>query len=300
MPFAEKPPILTGNTKDDLAKLRDYLFRMAQSISEAAGAEISTPTAVTISTRADGQQVIKTGPAAATDVEAIRKNAQELRSLIVKSAENLQKRIQDGDDELADMIADGDNAVIDVMDRKEEEYNGKYLAKSEFGTFEQDLDARIQTTAAGVVESFKFEETIDSVQEDIDLLQHYYTNIDGEIKRGIVLDPETGDYVTGIAISQNLRFEGECGPTDENNPGDGYTYYYMNEGQTFGLYTSTGWQFWIDGYKKGWFNSTDGMLHVANIMVEVSMQVGPDWQMRAIPGRQELEILFVGNVGNEE
>ena len=294
MPFAEKPPILTGNTKEDLAKLRDYLFRMAQSLSEAAGAEISTPTAVTISTRADGQQVIKTGPGAATDIEAVRKNAQELKSLIVKSAENLQKKINDGDTELAGMIADGDNAVIDLMDEKEEQYNGKYLAKSEFGTFEQTLDSRIQTTAAGVVESYGFEETIDGVQEDIDLLQHYYTNIEGEIRRGIVVDPETGNYVTGIAISQNLRFEGECGPQDPNNPGDGHTYYYMNSGQTFGLYTSTGWQFWIDGYKKGWFNSVDGMLHVANIMVEVSMQVGPDWQLRAIPGRAELEILYVG------
>jgi hypothetical protein len=101
--------------------------------------------------------------------------------------------------------------------------------------------------------------------------------------------------VTGIAISQNLRFAGECGPSDQHNPGDGYTYYYLESGQTFGLYTSTGWQFWIDGYKKGWFNSVDGMLHVANIIVEVSMQIGDSWQIKAAPDGSEFEILYVGD-----
>lgn len=293
MGFTLKPPMLTGKTQTDMENMRDYLFQMAQSIEEIVPAE-SAAQAVKVTRDAKGRPVTTPVSGGDADLAAIRKNAQELKSLIVKSAENLQKKINDGDTELAGMIADGDNAVIDLMDEKEEQYNGKYLAKSEFGTFEQTLDSRIQTTAAGVVESYGFEETIDGVQEDIDLLQHYYTNIEGEIRRGIVVDPETGNYVTGIAISQNLRFEGECGPSDQHNPGDGYTYYYMESGQTFGLYTSTGWQFWIDGYKKGWFNSVDGMLHVANIMVEVSMQVGPDWQMRAIPGRAELEILYVG------
>lgn len=198
------------------------------------------------------------------------------------------------DTELRAIITAGDNAVIDLIDRKEEEYNGKYVAVSDFGVFERNIDARIETTAAGVVESYGYAERISSVQDSIDLMQHYYTNIDGEIRRGVVEDPETGNYVTGIAISQNLRFSGECGPTDQNNPGDGYTYYYLESGQTFGLYTSTGWQFWIDGYKKGWFDSVDGMLHVANIIVENVLQIGDSWQLKAATDGSEFELLYVG------
>lgn len=198
------------------------------------------------------------------------------------------------DTELKAMIEAGDNYVMEYCDNKVEEYNGLYVAKSEFGTFEESINSRIETTARGVVEGYGYSASIESMQDSIDLMQDYFTNINGEIRRGIVTDPETGEYVTGIAISQNLQFTGECGPQDPNNPGDGHTYYYMNSGQTFGLYTSTGWQFWIDGYKRGWFNSVDGMLHVANIVVEVSMQIGPDWQMRAIPATAELEILYIG------
>ena len=64
-----------------------------------------------------------------------------------------------------------------------------------------------------------------------------------------------------------------------DNPGDGYTYYYLNAGQTFGLYTSTGWQFWIGGVRRGWFSSEDSMLHVSNIVVENRLQLGADWEI---------------------
>lgn len=199
------------------------------------------------------------------------------------------------DEELQAAIQAGDNYVMSYVDSKTEVYNSMYVAQSEYGAFQEEIVAQIETTAKGVVESYNYESEIQSMQENIDLMQHYYTNIDGEIRRGIVEDPETGEYVTGIAISQNLQFEGECGPTDENNPGDGYTYYYLNAGQTFGLYTSTGWQFWIDGYKVGWFDSLDGKLHVATVLVEESIQFGPNWQLRSTAGGSEFELLYTGS-----
>ena len=55
-------------------------------------------------------------------------------------------------------------------------------------------------------------------------------------------------------------------------------------GQTLGLYTATGWQFWINGSKRGWFDSEDGMLHVANIVVEDKLQIGDGWLMTTTGG----------------
>ena len=184
------------------------------------------------------------------------------------------------DTELEQMIAAGNSAVIAYVDSKSEEYDSLYVARSEFGEFTESVHADIETTAKGVVESYDYGSSIQSLQDSIGLIQNYFTTISGEIRRGIVQDPTTGDYVTGIAISQNLRFSGECGASDPNNPGDGYTYYYLTSGQTFGLYTSTGWQFWIDGYKKGWFDSVDGMLHVAIIYVEEKIVHGGYWETK--------------------
>lgn len=197
------------------------------------------------------------------------------------------------DTELMQAIQAGDAAVTSYVDSLTQVYNSRYLAKSEFGTFQENITSMIETTARGVVESYDYASAIQSTQNSVNLLQGYYTSIEGEIRRGIVLDPDTNEYVTGIAIAQNLKFSGECGPTDPENPGDGNTYYYMNSGQTFGLYTSVGWQFWIDGHKKGWYNSQDGMLHVANILVEEQLNVGGSWKFSG--NGAELEITYVGS-----
>ena len=205
------------------------------------------------------------------------------------------KRFAD-DTELQAIIEAGDAAVMRYVDSKTEVYNELYVAQSDFGTFQENVTNMIETTARGVVEVYDYGSSIESVQDSINLLQSYYTSIQGEIRRGIVEDPDTGEYVTGIAIAQSLKFSGECGTDDPNHPtDDGYTYYYMTEGQTFGLYTSVGWQFWIDGYKRGWYSSQDGMLHVANVLVEQVLQIGSSWQVKSSNDGSELEFLYVGS-----
>jgi len=277
----EKPPLVSGDNKKDIAALRDYLFRMAGSLNTLAGNDSNL-----VVSYQNGKQIVKpAGGGSSADIDAIRRNANQLRDLIIKTAGELS------DEETA--RAEGDAAVTSYVDSMTQVYNSRYVAQSEFGTFQENITGMIETTARGVVESYDYESAIQSNQDAIGLLQNYYTSIEGEIRRGIVLDPDTNEYVTGIAIAQNLKFSGECGPSDPENPGDGNTYYYMNSGQTFGLYTSVGWQFWIDGHKKGWYNSQDGMLHVANIMVEEKLNIGGTWQMKS--NGAELEITYVGS-----
>lgn len=273
MPFAEKPPILTGQPKKDLENMRDYLFRMAQSLGDAASAEAAAENGVSISYKKDGTQILKPGGGKPQNTEDIRRNAAELRSLIIKSANNLQQ-----------MIVAGDSAVISYADSKMDQFESYYLAKSEFGAFEETIDTRIEESARGVVDSYAYTAAIKSMQDSIGLLQHYYEAIEGEIRRGIVLNPDTSQYEIGIVISQVVRFAGEVGHDDPNNPDDGNTYYYVDSGQTFGLYTSTGWQFWINGVKRGWFSSEDSMLHVSNIVVEDKLKLGADWEMTTSGG----------------
>lgn len=269
MAINEMPPMLSGSVAQNIANLRAYLVRMVNELNDVATAA-SDGTAI-----AAAPSVQKAMTAASKDktAEDIRKNAESLKSLIVKTA-----------NELAEKITSGDSSVMHYADERVDTLSSVYVAQSEFGTFQENIQAQITATARGVVESYDYDSAIESAQDDIEALRRYYTSIDGEIRRGIVQDPETGEYVTGIAISQNLQFSGECAPGDSNNPQDGYTYYYLSSGQTFGLYTSTGWQFWIDGVRRGYFNSEDGVLHISRVQAEESMQFGDSWLITSAGG----------------
>ena len=264
--FNEKPPMISGDSRKDLLALRDYLYRLSSNLEPivAASVEISGSGSMT------GGQVSNAYKEYTTN--AVKNNAKALQSLIIKTADDIEQ----------------------YVDTRAEQFSGQFVAKSEYGEFVETIDARIETSARGVVETYNYGAQIDSLQDSIDLAQAYFTRIDGEIRRGIVLDPSTNDYVVGIAISEAMQFSGECGPDDPNNPGDGFTYYYLTAGQTFGLYTSTGWQFWIDGVKRGWFDSTSNMLHVYMIYVEGKLVLNGYWQITSSADGNEFEIAYIG------
>ena len=259
------PPILTGSSAQQIAALRDYLVRMAQELNMA---ENQTAVQYRVEQLPSGQRVLTSGKESSADIEAVRKNAAALRQLILKTGDRLSGDIEESRQQTLH-YADGQ---IDALSQT-------YLAKSEFGSFAENIESQISTTARGVLESYGLESRIQSNQDGIELLQYYMSSMDGQIRRGIVTDPDTGLEVTGIAISQNLQFTGAVVRGE-----DGADYYRLSSGQTFGLYTSTGWQFWIDGAKKGWYDSVDGMLHIANVAVEDKLQLGGGWQIVNING----------------
>lgn len=263
----ELPPILKGSTAQQLGALRDYLVRMAQELN-LADKETPAQSQSRIEIRPDGKRIITAGRESNADIEAVQKNAAALRQLIIKTGDRLSEDIESSRQQTLH-YADGQ---IDALSQT-------YLARSEFGSFAENIESQISTTARGVLESYELESRILSNQDRIELLQYYMSSMDGQIRRGIVEDPQTGLEVTGIAISQNLQFTGAVVRGE-----DGADYYRLSSGQTFGLYTSTGWQFWIDGAKKGWYDSVDGMLHIANVAVEDKLQLGGGWQIVNING----------------
>lgn len=267
----EKPPMLSGNSRTDIGAIRDYLFRMAKSLEVLTADQGAA--AVSVAYDRSGRPVYKEGQKTLDEIAEVRRNASELRDLIIKTADE----------------------VIAYTDSKTEEYNGMYVAQSEYGAFTESITTTIENTARGVVESYDYASAIESAQDSVDLMQSYFTAINGEIRRGIVLDPSTNQYVVGIAIAQSLQFKATMSQgAAAAKPNDGYDYYELNSGQTFGLYTATGWQFWIDGYKKGWYSSEDGMLHIANVLVEDTLQWGDSWQAVTSNAGAIFEIKYVG------
>ena len=175
-----------------------------------------------------------------------KQTAASLRSLIIKTADVVEHHVEEIVTELKET----------------------YVAISEYGEYYEDIETKVQQTARDTVESYHYTEQIND----------FKTELQGQIRRGVIEDPGTGERVLGIAISQELQFTGN---TEEEG---GLTYWELSPGQTLGLYTSTGWQFWINGSKRGWFDSTDGMLHVSQILVEDRLQHGADWLVTTAGG----------------
>ena len=241
------PPMLSGTAEQQLQQLRDYLVRLARDLpTEAQIAQAVSQSVAKAKATGGGQDAVQTAMS----------QAQNLKSLIVKTAEDVAHEF----DKIAAVLRE------------------QYVAISDYGSYYEQIETQVTQTARGTVESYAYQSQIDAATRDRARLEEYLTQINGEIRRGVIVDPDTHEETIGIMISQELQFTGETKTVD------GETYYYLDTGQTTGVYTSTGWQFWINGYKRGWFDSLDGMLHVVQIVVEDRLQLGDDWVITTTGG----------------
>ena len=242
----ELPPILTGSEQEQLRSLRDYLVRLCRSLERGENA----PTASAAGSA--GTSALAPGSGGARS----RAESDSLRSLIVKTAHTVERQVE----------------------RITQELHEDYLALSDFGSYQEQIETVIEATARGVVESYDFQAAIDAVSERCGGAESAVTALRGQIRRGLITDPETGETAMGIAIAEELSFTGTT------RTEGGLEYAELAPGQTLGLYTATGWQFWINGSKRGWFDSRDGMLHIANLAVENSLNLGAGWVMTGTDG----------------
>lgn len=246
----ELPPILRGSEQQQLSALRDYLVRLSQSLNAVESATVITTTANTKSAQKLTQE--------------LKQQATDLKSLIIKTADALNVEITHNTNSIEDI-----NGTIET-------FGSTYVAQSEFGTYQQSMQTTIQNLSSGVSELYNSVDdiTVRNQEQDAELEQ-YLTLLNGQIRRGFIDDPDhPGQKIIGIAISQSLVFT--SGTYDEA----GLTYYEIDstKAQTFGLYTSTGWQFWVNGQKVGWFDSTsESALHVASLITEKNARFGENW-----------------------
>ncbi len=179
----EYPPILSGTEQQQLHALRDYLVRMARSLETAEqAAAVSTQEIETQRSLAAAQEKKE----AEEKLSALRRNAANLRALIVKTAGE------------AESFSEELGAVRQDME-------SRYLAKSEFGDYMEQIRSSFLTTARGVVESYDFAALIEAVGRRADALDLYLTAIRGEIRRGLITDPGTGETVMGRGCASPAR-----------------------------------------------------------------------------------------------
>ena len=237
----EIPPQLQGSPEQQLIAMRDYLVRLAQSLEQVGGSDVALSAAKAASSAARAAQE--------QTAQQVRSTANSLKALIIKTADE----------------------ITAYTDTRAESFESLYVAKSDYGEYYNQIETQVAQTARDTVETYHYAEAIRDVNT-------YLTDLNGQIRRGVIEDPETHEVHLGIAISEQLSFTGQT------QTEGGLTYYELAPGQTLGLYTSTGWQFWINGVRRGWFSSEDSMLHVSNIVVENRLQLGSDWEIVSAGG----------------
>ncbi len=256
--MTEYPPILSGTALQQIAALRDYLVRRVQ---DAEGETAASSAGTGLAASALGRAAASPGgaspaSAAAPAAPSESSSAAALRALIVKTADRVEGQVE-------------------LLSRS---LHQDYLAVSDFGEYQEQIDSLIRATARQIVESYDFASRLEAADAGLGELTAAMTRLRGEIRRGLIQDPETGEICFGIAVAEELRFTGQT--VTEN----GLDYAELAPGQTLGLYTATGWQFWCNGSKRGWFDASDGQLHVRALTDEQELRLGGDWLCTAAGG----------------
>lgn len=218
--------------------------------------------------------------------QSVQQTATQLTQLIQQTGDVLETSIGDLEHVMEQQYlarADLDPSMSSQFGLVWDEDQGEYLDEMT-GTYYQTIIAKIQADAEAITENFTLQQAT-ILQGNIDDLNAAMIEnveiISGQIKRGfITLYPGTADEtkVFGIVIASRDVFSSSG--TTYTPEGETNVYYQIanDSGMAYGLYTATGWQFWNGDQKLGWFDTTDGQLHVNNINIEANLIMGP-WRL---------------------
>lgn len=242
------PPILQGNEQQQLTSLRDYLVKLAHSLDNISEAQATVENTVNNSV----QSAILTVQAENNQsVAKVRAQASNLKALILKTADDVAVNTTNISTNVAD-IANLNSDLTSLIVK----FNNLINMTSDYGTVIQETETGYEFSSEGFEQTYNRMTELTSALESE--LQTYKEYMSGRIITGYITDAD-GNTSIGIAISQTLSLTGESQTID------GTEYYELEPTQTVGIYTSTGWEFWINGAKAGYFTSADSYLHVQQI-----------------------------------
>ena len=173
----ETPPILRGSVTEQLQLLRSYLYRLSMALteSETQKAKEEAP---------KEQRLMKAAEDSGKNAAAL--NSAALKTLILKTADTVEQQIE----EIGTTLGES------------------YVAKSEFGTFSEEMNTRYTLTAADMTALYDICSTLQSGISGVDgQVQDYIGRMQGFLRAGVV-EYDGVTPVLGIAIGQNITATG--------------------------------------------------------------------------------------------
>ena len=176
MSFDFRLPNITA--KDDAGKLQQmqsFLFQLVEQLNYAMkmvdGDSVGTASNV-------GQA------AAAGEADAKAQNTfNSIKSLIIKSA---------------DIV----NAYYETINAR---LKGQYVAESDFGTYSEETDAKIEGNSTAIEQYY---ESLQQILSDIEGFENRLIEVDAHIKTGLLYYDDAGVPVYGLEIGQRTELDG--------------------------------------------------------------------------------------------
>lgn len=231
------PPTLLGTEAEQLVQLHRYLFRLNERLTQAAASET-----VTLQEIADKQ----TGSVKVSELEeGLTSQYNRAKALIIKTAEDVRHEM--------DMIV--------------AELESKYVARSEWGTYREEITQEIEATAQRVVQSFDYDSKIDAVGADFD---SYRIQSRGYIQSGIIGFDDDGFPIYGVAIGRDL--------VNKTVTVDGTDYETIDMDRNLATYTSGRITFWQNGVAVAYISNSE--MVISKIKIQTDFRVGEDkWEI---------------------
>lgn len=235
----------------------DYLYRVTEQLNLA----LSNLSAENFAADSTARQVLS-GGMSGEQKKTLESGLGNLKSLIIKTADAVQAEMQ----------------VLETS------LESKYVAVSDFGTYQEDIAARLTATAASIEQAISYygslSDALGGVSDEFDA---YAVEVQGYIRQGII-GYEDAVPVVGIAIGRDLTVTGA------QETVDGKVYDVIDTSSNMSVWTPDKLAFYINGAEAAYFSN--GALYVGTVIVEQKLVIGQNkWQIDHANG---LSIKWIG------
>lgn len=235
----------------------DYLYRMTEQLNLA----LSNLGAENFAANSTARQVLS-GGMSGEQKKTLMDGLGNLKSLIIKTADVVQ-------------------AEMDVLKVSLE---SKYVAVSDYGTYQENIESQLTATAASIEQAISYHaelsDALGGVSKEFDA---YTVEVQGYIRQGII-GYDGAVPVIGIAIGRDLKVTGK------KETVLGQTYDVIDTSSNMSIWTPDKLAFYINGAEAAYFSN--GALYVGTVIVQTKLVIGKKkWQIDHANG---LSIKWIG------
>jgi len=235
------PPQLSGDERRQLVQVRSYLYQMAEVLNQSLSA--LTPE----NFQGEWRQTLQSAATQQQMTETVGQSAAALKALIIKTAAQVQARM---------------DAITATLE-------GEYLARSEFGEYQEQVSAEITATATGIVQAYDYDSRLSALDETMAGFEAYEASTRAYIKTGLLYYDEANVPVYGVAV----------GEQDADAQADGQT--VVSSAGSLATFTADRLSFWQNGVETAWIS--DGQWCARAVEVKERITLG-QWAMETQNG----------------
>nr|DAI05189.1 MAG TPA: hypothetical protein [Caudoviricetes sp.] len=227
------------------ARTYSYLFQTAQALNLA----LSRLDESNFSEDSTARQILAGGQTAEQKKET-EQGLGRLRTLIIKTADAVR----------------AEQAALELR------LQSTYVALSDFGDYQEEIDTRLTATAARIEQALSYyaelSDSLHGVSEDFDA---YRVDVQGYIRQGVI-GYDGAVPIIGIAMGRDLRVTGA------KETVDGTEYEVIDTSSNMSIWTPDKLSFYINGAEAAYFSN--GALYVGTVIVKEKLVLGQDkWQI---------------------